>query len=85
METVGQLRYFVNSNDLSKASFAKKKQTKNKNTSLYWIPVSTLIDFIVSKTLMNHPLDIFSNLELPPLDHTYSEIIIHGQNLDILD
>ena len=35
----------------------KRVLRKNKYTLRYWIPASNLVDFIVSKALMNHPLD----------------------------
>ena len=36
---------------------AKRVLSKNKYTLKYWIPASNLVDFIVSKALINHPLD----------------------------
>ena len=36
---------------------ASRVLQKYNYTLRYWVPASNLVDFIVSKTLMNHPLD----------------------------
>ena len=83
-QPVVQLQYFVNFNHKSKASFVK-----NTYTLRYWISISNLVYFIVSKALMNHPLDnprhFFHGLELLPLDHAYREILVDGQDFGRLD
>ena len=66
---------------------AKRVWPKNKYTLRNWILVSNLVDFIVSKALMNRLIirTIFHSSELLPLDHAYPEIIVDGQDFDRLD
>ena len=66
----------------------KRVCEKDKYTLFYWIPASNFVDFIVSKThesFARSSASFFHSLELLPLDYACSKILVHSQNLDVLD